>query len=80
MARRGCRWSAAPKLPLLKGSYRIDVFLLSEDGVLVYESVQQAALLDIRQRGLEQGVVSLSHAWQGVARKDALSADAVPAN
>ena len=63
-----------PKLPLLKGSYRVDVYLLSEDGVLVYEGIQQAAMLDIRQRGLEQGIVSLPHAWHGVVAKPALSA------
>ncbi len=53
-----------PRIPLLKGRYSITCFLLSEDGVHIYEQVERCVLLQVRQQGLEQGIVSLPHQWQ----------------
>jgi len=52
-----------PKLPLLRGLYRINVYLMCEKGLLIYDMVMRAAQLVVVQEGLELGVVSLEHAW-----------------
>jgi lipopolysaccharide transport system ATP-binding protein len=52
------------QLPLLKGRYSVTSFLLTEDGVHIYEQVERSLLLDVTQRGLEQGLVALPHRWQ----------------
>lgn len=52
-----------PRIPLLKGRYSITCFLLSEDGVHIYEQVERCVMLNVRQQGLEQGLVSLPHNW-----------------
>jgi lipopolysaccharide transport system ATP-binding protein len=52
------------RLPLLKGRYSVTSFLLSEDGVHIYEQIERSLLLDVTQRGLEQGLVALPHRWQ----------------
>lgn len=51
------------QLPLLKGRYSVTSFLISETGVYVYEQVERSVLLNVTQRGLEQGLVTLPHAW-----------------
>lgn len=59
------------RLPLLKGEYGVNVYLLSEDGVQPYDQAVMVAWLRVSQQGLEQGVVSLPHRWarcDGVAR------------
>ncbi len=52
------------KFPLLKGRYSVTAFLVSEDAVHVYDQVERSVLVDVRQKGLEQGLVSLAHQWQ----------------
>lgn len=52
-----------PQLPLLKGNYFLDVYLLCEQGLLIYEHLRQVAEFNVEQRGLELGVVSLPHQW-----------------
>jgi len=52
-----------PRLALLKGSYWINVFLLSEDGIHVYDQAERVAEIYVAQQGLEQGVVSLPREW-----------------
>ncbi|ALG68115.1 ABC transporter ATP-binding protein [Beggiatoa leptomitoformis] len=52
-----------PKLALLKGEYWIDVFLLCENAIHVYDHASAVATLNVRQQGLEQGVVSLPRQW-----------------
>lgn len=54
-------------LPLLKGEYFFDVYLMCERGLHVYEFVQSAAALRVEQRGLEQGLVSFPHTWESPA-------------
>ncbi|MGH8476450.1 MAG: ABC transporter ATP-binding protein [Methylococcales bacterium] len=62
-----------PRLALLKGSYWVNVFLLSEDGIHVYEQVERVAGIYVVQQGLEQGVVSLPRQWSlGGATTDRL--------
>ena len=52
------------KLPLLKGRYTVTGFLLCENGLHPYEQVERSLLLNVTQKGLEQGLVTLPHAWQ----------------
>lgn len=52
-----------PGLPLLKGQYYVDVYLLCEKALHIYDQVLNAAQFTMEQRGLEQGVVSLPHQW-----------------
>lgn len=52
-----------PRLPLLKGDYTINVFLLCERGLHVYDHAERVATLRVVQQGLEQGLVTLPHAW-----------------
>lgn len=52
-----------PKLPLLRGNYFLDVALLCEKGIHLYEAVRQAAEIHVEQNGLERGIVKLPHEW-----------------
>jgi lipopolysaccharide transport system ATP-binding protein len=67
LARDAAGWGSAtiefPMLPLLKGEYSISVYLLSEDGIHIYDAAVTVATLHFSQRTLEQGVVSLPHVW-----------------
>ena len=55
------------RLPLLKGSYWVHVFLMCEEAVHVYDQADAVAELRISQRDLQQGVVSLPHSWEVAA-------------
>lgn len=61
---RGTATIEFPNIPLLKGEYYIGVYLLSENGIHVYDTAAQVATLHVVQDHLEQGVVSLPHRWQ----------------
>ncbi len=52
-----------PAFPLLKGNYNIDVYLMCEQGLHIYEAVVQAAELNVEQKGLARGLVNLPHTW-----------------
>ena len=52
-----------PRLPLLKGFYQLDVYLMCENGIHVYDSVNMAAAIEVEQNNLELGVVTLPHRW-----------------
>jgi lipopolysaccharide transport system ATP-binding protein len=54
------------QLPLLAGSYRIDVVLLCDRGILFLDTAAGAARVDVVQQGLEMGVVSLARQWRGI--------------
>jgi uncharacterized radical SAM superfamily Fe-S cluster-containing enzyme len=58
-----------PRLPLLKGDYTINVFLLCERGLHVYDHAERVATLRVVQQGLEQGLVTLPHAWDTGRRR-----------
>ncbi|MDT8399083.1 MAG: ABC transporter ATP-binding protein [Pseudomonadales bacterium] len=53
-----------PGFPLLKGKYNVDVYLMCEKGLHIYETVIQAAELNVEQHGLARGLVDLPHQWQ----------------
>lgn len=53
------------RLPLLAGSYRLDVVLLCDRGILFLDTAAGAARIDVVQKGLEMGVVSLARQWRG---------------
>jgi lipopolysaccharide transport system ATP-binding protein len=55
-----------PQIPLLKGEYRVTVFLACEQGLHVYDYAPQCLTLDISQEGMIQGVVALPHRWQKI--------------
>lgn len=51
------------KLPLLKGHYWINVFLLCENAMHIYDQADAVAELIMKQHDLQQGIVSLPHKW-----------------
>lgn len=53
-----------PGFALLKGSYWIEIFLLCENGIHVYDSASRVAEIEVSQPGMELGVVLLPHAWR----------------
>jgi lipopolysaccharide transport system ATP-binding protein len=53
-----------PKIPLLKGNYGLDVYLLYENGIKLYDKAIGVAELKVVQEGLEQGIVRLNHEWR----------------
>jgi lipopolysaccharide transport system ATP-binding protein len=55
---------AFPKFPLLRGEYRVDVYLLCERGVHVYDSAIRAAEVTVTQDTAALGVVTLPHVWE----------------
>lgn len=61
---RGSATIEFPHIPLLKGEYFIGAYLLSEDGVHIYDGAANVATLHFSQKTLEQGVVTLAHAWR----------------
>jgi lipopolysaccharide transport system ATP-binding protein len=52
-----------PALPLLRGRYLLAIYLLSEDGLLVYEELPHAAELLVHSGGPELGYVLLPRRW-----------------
>jgi len=55
-----------PQLALLKGEYWLDVYLLCENALHVYDHANTVASLKVRQKGLELGVVMLAHRWEQI--------------
>jgi len=55
-----------PRLPLLRGHYWVNVYLMCEQGLHMYERAERVAELDIDQNGPELGVVSLPRSWLSV--------------
>ena len=53
-----------PKLPLLKGRYTVTGILLCENALHPYELVERSLVLNVTQKGLEQGLVTLPRAWR----------------
>lgn len=62
-----------PHFPLLKGSYWINVFLLCDKGLHVYDKAQMVAELVVSQDTLMQGTVALPHEWIPTASSDSPS-------
>ncbi len=53
-----------PEIPLLKGDYEIDAFLLCENAIHVYQHVRNVASFQITQNHLEPGVVHIPRKWE----------------
>jgi lipopolysaccharide transport system ATP-binding protein len=49
---------------LLRGVYRVRVWLLDAKGLFVHEEVAETCRITVEQSGLEQGLVSLPHKWE----------------
>lgn len=58
---------AFPCLPLMRGAYRLSIFLGCERTLHVYDQALYCAELDVTDDGPEQGVVFLPRAWDGEA-------------
>ena len=56
------------RLPLLKGEYLINAYLLCERGLHVYDAAQGIATLEVRQTGRLQGYFSIPHQWGNTDR------------
>lgn len=54
-----------PHLPLMRGKYRLTIFLGCERSIHIYDHALYCVELDVTHGGLEQGVVFLPHAWGG---------------
>lgn len=52
-----------PEIPLLKGDYEVDAFLLCENAIHVYQHVRNVARFHIIQDHLEPGVVHIPRQW-----------------
>ncbi|MDD5320854.1 MAG: ABC transporter ATP-binding protein [Methylococcales bacterium] len=53
-----------PKIPLLKGEYLLDIYLMCERGLYVYDMARPCATLAVSQKNLEQGLVTLPRTWR----------------
>jgi len=53
-----------PALPLLTGSYYVDMSLLCENALQNLDVVSRVFSFSVEQHDLEQGVVHLQHTWQ----------------
>lgn len=53
-----------PAMPLLKGHYMVNVYLMCENAIHIYEQACGVAELKFKQRDLQQGLVSLPHYWK----------------
>lgn len=52
-----------PAMPLLKGAYGVDVYLMCERGVFIYDSAAQVFELTVEQDSLVQGKFAIPHTW-----------------
>ena len=55
-----------PKVPLMRGVYRVSIFLACENLIHVYDHAPNCIELEVTQPGIEQGVVYLPHKWGNV--------------
>lgn len=53
-----------PNLPLLKGTYYIDLVLACDQGLHMFEHAVHVAEFQVHQTGLEQGIIALQHEWK----------------
>jgi lipopolysaccharide transport system ATP-binding protein len=56
--------------PLLRGSYWVDVLLMCEKAIHLYDAARVVATLSVSQQGLEQGVVSLPRRWNSPLKSE----------
>lgn len=51
-------------LPLLKGTYLINIYLLCDRGLHLFDSAERIAILQVKQTGRLQGYFSIPHQWE----------------
>ncbi len=51
------------EIPLLKGNYIVEVFVICEKAIHLYDQNLSVASLTVSQEGIEQGVVTMPHQW-----------------
>ncbi len=51
------------RLPLMRGKYRLTIFLACERSIHIYDHAQYCVEFDVQQQGLYQGTVFLPHTW-----------------
>lgn len=56
-----------PKIPLMRGVFRISVFLACEQVIHVYDHAAYCVELEVEGSGLEQGLVYLPHTWSNLS-------------
>jgi lipopolysaccharide transport system ATP-binding protein len=54
------------KLALLKGEYRLIVYVMCENAIHIYERVDPPTILKVHQKSLEVGIVSLPRNWEQI--------------
>lgn len=54
-----------PNICLMKGSYRLSIFLACERTLHLYDHASQCAVLDVTHNGNERGVCFLPRVWSG---------------
>ncbi len=52
------------QVPLLKGEYQINVYLLCERGIHLYDAAESVATLQVKQTSHLQGYFSIPHQWK----------------
>jgi len=52
------------QIPLLKGEYQINVYLLCERGIHLYDAAESVATLQVKQTSRLQGYFSVPHQWE----------------
>ncbi|PSJ17242.1 ABC transporter ATP-binding protein [Nitrosomonas supralitoralis] len=52
------------QFPLLKGEYLVNIYLLCERGLHLYDSAEAIATLQVKQAGRLQGYFSIPHQWE----------------
>lgn len=52
------------QIPLLKGDYLVNIYLMCERGLHIYDTAVAAATLQIKQSGRLQGYFSIPHQWE----------------
>lgn len=55
-----------PHIPLLKGDYNLNVYLMCENGINVLEAALNVCEIQITQEDLVQGIVELPHIWRNI--------------
>ena len=52
------------QIPLLKGDYLINIYLMCERGIHIYDTAVAAATLQVKQSGRLQGYFAIPHRWE----------------
>lgn len=63
-----------PKIPLMRGSYRLSVYLACERMIHVYDHATYCIELEVYHPSIEQGVVFLPHQWYSGDQREEQSA------